>query len=201
MLAGVAADAGNRWLAEAGGRSRTYDERWQELAAAGHAVHGEADLVEGLGPRSVLDAGCGTGRVAIELARRGIDVVGVDVDPAMLAVAHGKAPDMAWVLGDLAAVDLGRTFDVVVLAGNVMIFLAPGTEAAVVANLARHVSPGGALVAGFSLEPGRLDLAAYDRHAAAAGLVLEARWSTWERAPFSGGGYAVSAHRAGEAGA
>jgi SAM-dependent methyltransferase len=195
MLAHVAADAGNRWLAEAGGRSRTYDKRWQELAAAGHAVHGEADLVEGLGPRSVLDAGCGTGRVAIELARRGIEVVGVDVDPSMLDVARGKAPDLAWVLGDLAAVDLGRTFDVVVLAGNVMIFLAPGTEAAVVAGLARHLSPGGALVAGFSLDSGRLDLAAYDRHAAAAGLAVQTRWSTWEREPFSGGDYAVSVHR------
>ena len=54
-------DAGNRWLSEAGGRSRTYDQRWEELAAAGQSVHGEADLVESLGPRSVLDAGCGVG--------------------------------------------------------------------------------------------------------------------------------------------
>jgi SAM-dependent methyltransferase len=191
----VAADAGNRWLAEAGGRSRTYDQRWEELAAAGRSVHGEADLVERLGPRSVLDAGCGTGRVAIELARRGLDVVGVDLDPSMLDVARAKAPDLPWVQGDLAEVDLGRTFDAVVLAGNVMIFLAPGTEAAVVSNLARHLVPGGHLVAGFSLEPGRLDLATYDRHAAAAGLALAERSATWEGAPFTGGGYAVSVHR------
>jgi SAM-dependent methyltransferase len=191
----VDADAPNRWLAEAGDRSRTYDERWRDLAAAGQQIHGEADFVESLGPRSVLDAGCGTGRVAVELARRGMDVVGVDVDPSMLEVARTKRPDLAWVVADLADVELGRRFDVVVLAGNVMIFLAPGTEARVVASLAGHLAPGGALVAGFSLEPGRLELAAYDRHATAAGLSLTERWATWDRAPFTGGTYAVSVHR------
>ena len=185
----------NRWLSEAQGRSATYDQRWEDLAAAGQDVHGEAEFVQSLGPRSVLDAGCGTGRVAIELARRGLDVVGVDVDRSMLDVARSKRPELPWVPGDLVDVDLGRTFDAVVLAGNVMIFLAPGTEAGVVANLARHLSPGGALVAGFQLEPGRLALADYDAYAEAAGLVLAERWATWERQPFAGGDYAVSVHR------
>ncbi|MDQ3979099.1 MAG: class I SAM-dependent methyltransferase [Actinomycetota bacterium] len=165
------------------------------MAARGENVHGEADFVESLQPRSVLDAGCGTGRVAIELARRGVDVVGVDLDPAMLEQARAKAPEVAWVHGDLAEVDLGRRFDGVVLAGNVMIFLAPGTEAAVVANMARHLGPSGALVAGFQLKPGRVSLDDYDRHAAAAGLRLAERWATWDRAPFAGGEYTVSVHR------
>ena len=191
----MGADAGNRWLAEAGGRSETYDRRWEELAAAGQNVHGEADLVESLGPHSVLDAGCGTGRVAVELARRAVDVVGVDVDASMLDKARAKQPDVPWIVGDVAEIDLRRSFDVVLLAGNVMIFLAPGTEAGVVANLARHLEPGGALVAGFSLEPGRLDLETYDAHARAAGLVLGDRWATWHRQPFTGGNYAVSVHR------
>jgi 2-polyprenyl-3-methyl-5-hydroxy-6-metoxy-1,4-benzoquinol methylase len=51
-------------------------------------MHGEATFVEGLGVRRVLDAGCGTGRVAIELARRGLDVVGLDADPGMLSAAR-----------------------------------------------------------------------------------------------------------------
>ncbi len=192
----MSAEPPNRWLAEAGGRSRTYDQRWEELAAAGGNIHGEADLVEGLGPRSVLDAGCGTGRVAIELARRGMDVVGVDVDAGMLAEARAKAPGLEWVLADLATLDLDRRFDLVVMAGNVMIFLAPGTEARVLARLAAHVEPGGRLVAGFSLEPGRLDLVAYDRHAASCGLEPVDRWATWDRGPFSAAGnYAVSVHR------
>ena len=191
----MSTDAGNRWLTEAAGRSRTYDQRWEDLAAAGHNVHGEADLVEGLGPQSVLDAGCGTGRVAVELARRGLDVTGVDVDASMLEEARSKAPAQRWIHADLGDVHLDRTFGAVVLAGNVMIFLTPGTEEVVVANLGRHVAPGGWLVAGFSLEPGRLDLATYDAHAGAAGLVLADRWATWDRRPFEGGGYAVSVHR------
>lgn len=188
--------AGNRWLAEAEGRSRTYDRRWAEMASEGRNVHGEADFVARCsGLRPVLDAGCGTGRVAVELARRGVDVVGVDVDGSMLDVARAKRPDLTWIQGDLADVDLGRTFGVVVLAGNVMIFLAPGTEGEVVANLARHLRPGGALVAGFSLEAGRLGLVSYDAYAATGGLVLAERWATWDRQPFDGGNYAVSVHR------
>ena len=92
------------------------------LAASGVHVHGEADFVTGLGPASVLDAGCGTGRVAIELARRGVEVVGVDADPSMVATALRLAPDLTWVTSDLADLDLGRRFDVVVLAGNVPLF-------------------------------------------------------------------------------
>jgi len=195
--------AGNRWLARDVPRGPEYDERWTRLAAQGRNVHGEADFVESLAPRSVLDAGCGTGRVAIELDRRGIEVAGVDLDPSMLAVARAKSPHLTWAAGDLAAVALDRSFDVVVLAGNVMIFLAPGTEAAVVANMALHLRPGGALVAGFQLQPadrqaGHLDTTAYDGHCRAAGLELEQRWATWDRQPFTGGDYAVSVHRLGD---
>ncbi len=187
---------GNRWLEGSGRRGAAYDERFAALAARGHDVHGEADLVESLGVRAVLDAGCGTGRVAIELADRGVDVVGADVDPAMLDAARVKRPDLVWVEGDLAALSLGRPFDAVVMAGNVMIFVTPGTEGAVLANLARHLEPGGWLVAGFSLQPGDLDLVTYDRLAADARLTLVDRWATWERAPFlPGGHYAVSVHR------
>ena len=189
-------DADNRWLSGGRARGADYDARFEELARAGQDVHGEANLVESLGPTAVLDAGCGTGRVAIELARRGVEVVGVDLDPDMLAAARRKAPHLQWVEADLVVVDLGRTFDAVVLAGNVMIFLTPGTEGPVVANLARHVAPGGLLVAGFQLLPGRLDLAGYDEAATGAGLGLAERWATWERAPFvDGGDYAVSVHR------
>lgn len=155
-----------------------------------------------LGPATVLDAGCGTGRVAIELARRGIETVGVDIDPQMLDEARRKAPGLVWVEADLARFALyeapgrQRRFDAAVLAGNVMIFLEPDSERPVIANVARHLGPGGALVAGFQLLPGRLDLATYDDLAAMAGLRLERRWATWEMEPFADGGdYAVSLHR------
>jgi len=119
-----------------------YDAVFEERDAAGEDVHGEASFVQRFAPRSVLDAGCGTGRVARELARRGVDVVGVDRDPDMLATARRKAPHLDWRLDDLRAVDLGRAFDVVLLAGNVMIFLEPGSEGdGVSAGLCHHTRP------------------------------------------------------------
>ncbi|MET0727859.1 MAG: class I SAM-dependent methyltransferase [Acidimicrobiales bacterium] len=171
-----------------------YQSRFDRLAASGSDVHGEATFVRVYEPTSVLDAGCGTGRVAIELARHGIDVTGVDVDPSMLAVAQRLAPTLTWVASDLTVLDLRRTFDVIVMAGNVPLFTTPGTEAALVAGVARHVPAGGLLVAGFSTDR-RYSLAAYDAHAAAAGLTLVERFASWDREPFVGGGeYAVSVH-------
>ncbi len=144
----------------------------------------------------MLDGGCGTGRVAVELARRGYRVVGLDLDDRMLGTARTKPEPVEWVLGDLVSASLGQVFDAVVLAGNVMIFLAPGSEAAALANLARHLAPGALLVAGFQLRPGGLSLAEHDGLAAAAGLELVERWATWDRRPFvDGGDYAVSVHR------
>ena len=172
-----------------------YQARFDELAATGSDVHGEASLVRSYGPASVLDAGCGTGRVAVALADQGVDVVGVDLDASMLATAVRRRPDITWVQADLVSLDLGRRFDVVVMAGNVVLFTPPGTEADVVAACARHLAPGGTLLAGFQLDRS-YDLRTYDEHASAAGLRLVDRWATWDRAPFrDGGGYAVSAHR------
>ena len=172
-----------------------YQARFDRLAAKGTDVHGEATLVRSYDPSSVLDAGCGTGRVAIELARHGIDVVGVDADASMLATAGRLAPTIDWVQADLTELDLGRTFDLVVMAGNVPLFTPPGTEAALVAGVARHVADGGLLVAGFSVDRG-YSAATYDEHATAAGLTLVERFATWDRAPWShDDAYAVSVHR------
>ncbi|MGQ9408150.1 class I SAM-dependent methyltransferase [Mycolicibacterium gilvum] len=190
-----------RWQQSDRPRGEDYDARWKRLAASGASVHGEADLIEALlregGGTRVLDAGCGTGRVAIELAARGFDVVGLDADPTMLETARAKAPRLRWIEADLVDTDahLDETFDVVALPGNVMIFLDRGTEAAVVAALARRLAPGGLLVAGFQLGTGRLTLDRYDEITATAALELVDRWATWDRQPYDGGDYAVSLHR------
>jgi trans-aconitate methyltransferase len=76
-----------------------------------------------------------------------LTVVGVDVDRSMLERARRAAPDIEWIEHDLTTLDLGRAFDVAVMAGNVPLFTAPGTHADVVAGCARHVAPDGALVA------------------------------------------------------
>jgi SAM-dependent methyltransferase len=173
-----------------------YDARWDRMAAAGEPVHGEADLVTGFAPASVLDAGCGTGRVGIELARRGIEVVGVDADPDMLERARRRSTDVTWVLADLATLDLGRTFDVVVLAGNVLPFVEPVDRAAAVASCARHRDAGGLLVCGSSLQAGWPTVAEIDRWCADAGLELAERFGGWGREPWGAAGdYAVTVSR------
>jgi SAM-dependent methyltransferase len=155
-------------------------------------VHGEATFVRAYAPRSVLDAGCGTGRVATELARHGVEVVGVDVDASMIAEARRRAPQLSWVQADLTTFDLARRFDVVVLAGNVPLFTPAGTQDALVRSCAAHVAPGGVLIAGFQLDRG-YTLAAFDASCTTAGLALAERWSTWDREPFTEpNDYAVS---------
>jgi len=172
-----------------------YQARFDRLAADGSDVHGEATFVRAYDPATVLDAGCGTGRVAIELARHGIEVVGVDADPSMLATARRQAPDLPWVASDLAVLDLGRVFDVVVMAGNVPLFTPPGTQGALVAGSARHVAQGGVLVTGFSLGRG-YSVEDHEAHSVAAGLTPAERFATWEREPwFDGADYVVAVHR------
>jgi SAM-dependent methyltransferase len=171
-----------------------YQERFDRLAASGVDVHGEADFVAALAPASVLDAGCGTGRVARELARRGIHVTGIDVDASMIATARELGPELDWHLGDVAVLDLGRTFDVVVMAGNVPLFTPAANREPLVAGCARHLAEGGALVSGFQLDQG-YRLEEYDEQCHRAGLVCVERWATWSRDPFHADGYAVSVHR------
>src|SRR5690349_13556368 len=116
---------GTRWSGVDAPRGDDYDARWAVLAAQGRGVHGEADLVDALlreaGGSGVLDAGCGTGRVAVELAARGYRVTGVDADAAMLRSARSKAPELVWIEADLADLPdtVGADFDAAVLAGNV----------------------------------------------------------------------------------
>ena len=173
-----------------------YHARFARMEAAGHASHGEADFIEGYHPTTVLDAGCGMGRVAIELHHRGVEVVGCDLDDDLLAYARADMPDIEWHHADLATIKLGRTFDVVAMPGNVMIFCRTEDRGPIVANLAGHLS-GGLLIAGFSIDgsAGALTVEEYDNHCTHAGLDLLERYASWERGAFQAGNYAVSVHR------
>lgn len=187
----------------------SYAERFRELLESGEDVDGEARFVTTLrpAPASVLDAGCGTGRIAVRLTVAGYEVVACDVDEAMVAVARAQAPTLDWRVADLAALDLGATFDVVLLAGNVVPFLEPGTLSTAAQCIAAHVAPDGLLIAGFGTDPDHLPdgtpitpLAEVDAAFAAAGLVAGERWSTWDRQPYeTGGGYVVGTWEKGPA--
>lgn len=177
-----------RWFTQTpAGHSRAYIERFRALAEEGADLEGEARFVDALArPRSrVLDAGCGPGRLGGALHRRGHEVVGVDVDPELVAQARVDHPGPRWHVADLADLDLGERFDVVVSAGNVMVFLAPGTEAEVVRRLAAHTTPeDGALVLGFRLDR-HYGLADLDADLAAAGCRVEQRFATWDLRPWT----------------
>ena len=198
-----------RWSKIGGVSGEEYAARFAARARSGEDMHGEARFCAGLlepGAR-VLDAGCGTGRVAIRLDELGYSCVGVDADESMLLVARRAAPQIPWHQADLVtltATDLlgAPEFDLVVMAGNVVPLLAEGTVGRAVAALARLLRPGGVLVAGFGIDAAHLPprcpvtpLEEYDGACGAAGLSLRARYSTWDGAPFdAAGGYAVSVH-------
>ena len=168
------------------GHSAAYVERFRRLAAGGMDIVGEARLVDAMLPRGsrVLDAGCGPGRVGGYLASVGHDVVGVDVDPVLVAAAADDHPGPRWLVGDLAELDLPDRFDVVVCAGNVVTFLAPSTRGEVLRRFRAHLAPGGRAVVGFGA--GR-DYAfdAFLDDARAAGLEPDLLLSSWHLHPFT----------------
>ena len=167
-------------------------------AAAGEDVHGEANFVMRYSPGSVLDAGCGTGRVGRELNRRGIDVVGGDSDGEMLATARDRCSSASWMEADLSEIQLGRAFDVVLMAGNVINFVIPELRGQVVENLVRHLSPGGLLINGHAVRPDGCPPAMFAAWAGAAGLELVEHWSTWDRDVYTeGSDWSLTVHRLG----
>lgn len=166
-------------------RSVWYIERFRAMAAQGADLAGEARMIDAMVPRGsrILDAGSGPGRVGGELARRGHVVVGVDVDPLLVEAAQAEHPESTWLVGDLAELELDERFDIAVMAGNVLTFVAEDTEVEVLRRIGNVLTPEGRLVIGFGAGRGY----AFDRltvDAAAAGLRIDQRFSTWDLRPF-----------------
>jgi SAM-dependent methyltransferase len=169
--------------------SAWYVERFRSMAAAGEDLAGEARLVDAMAPRGsrVLDAGCGPGRLGGHLHRAGHTVVGVDVDPVLVAAAREDHPGPTWLVGDLAELDLPgqgipEPFDVIVAAGNVMTFLAPSTRQEVLRRLRAHLRGDGRVVAGFGAGRG-YPFEEFLSDAGQAGLVPDVLLSTWDLRP------------------
>ena len=82
----------------------------------------------------VLDAGCGTGAAASELAARGADVTAIDISPRLVGIARARLPQglpgrVDFCSGDMLAADLGR-FDAVIAMDSLIYYTRPDLEAA-----------------------------------------------------------------------
>ena len=173
------------------GHSQWYIERFRTLARDGEDIVGEARLIDAMAARGarILDAGCGPGRVGGYLAAAGHDVVGVDVDPALIAAAEADHPGPRWLVGDLAELDLPargipEPFDLIVSAGNVMTFVAPSTRVQVLSRLRAHLADDGRVVIGFGA--GRdYEFGQFFQDASQAGLTPDLLLSTWDLRVFT----------------
>src|SRR5260370_31633192 len=101
---------------------------------------------------SVLDAGCGTGRYAAELAKRGFNARGVDSSAELIAVAKsrdsGGGSSAEFVIADLLAVSFQRTFDVVLCRGVLNDLIADANRRSIFQQFATWLRPGGILIFG-----------------------------------------------------
>jgi len=192
-----------RWEGPAPDGHRGYGAHFAELIAAGEDVEGEARLADALAPRHarILDAGSGMGRVGAALQRAGHRIVGVDLDAGLVEQSRATYPDLPVVCARLEQVDaallsahgMPTEYDLVVCVGNVMVLLAEGSERSVLARFAALLAPGGRVLVGFSLVGGPprsrvYPAAEFVADAAAAGLVVESRHSTFDLRPFRADG-------------
>lgn len=171
--------------------SQWYIERFRAMAADGADLAGEARMIDAMVARGsrILDAGCGPGRVGSELSARGHLVVGVDVDPKLIAAAKADHPGPTWLVGDLTELDLpalGITepFDAIVCAGNVLTFAAIATRDQILGRFAAHLAPEGRAVIGFGAGRG-YEFAQFVSDAMANGLRVDTLLSTWDLRPFN----------------
>lgn len=171
--------------------SHWYVQRFRTMAEAGKDLAGEARLIDAMAQRRsrILDAGCGTGRTGAELAARGHEVVGVDVDPVLIEAAKEDHPGPVWLTQDLAELDLAaagesKPFDLVVSAGNVIAFLADSTRQQVLANLRDVLAEDGRIVVGFGAGRG-YEFTDFLADADAVGLKAQHLFESWELHPWN----------------
>jgi SAM-dependent methyltransferase len=127
------------------------DVLWHDIECGGYDL--DLPLWRELADRDgspVLDVGAGTGRVAIDLARRGHEVVALDRDAALLDALRdrGAGLPVSTVAADARDFDLGRRFPLILVPmQTVQLLGGPGGRARFLERVREHLAPGGLLAA------------------------------------------------------
>jgi SAM-dependent methyltransferase len=186
-----------RW-ALGGERNTGYADRFAQLIESGEDVVGEARLADAMVPRDarILDAGSGMGRIAAHLQACGHRVVAAEPDPALVEQSRERFPDLPVLPHEilaltpqvLAQAGAPTEFDLVVCVGNVLTFVAEGTEVAVLERLRELLAPGGRVLAGFHLKGGpdtarRVAPEEFVAEVGAAGLRVDHRFGGYDLRP------------------
>jgi SAM-dependent methyltransferase len=188
----------NRWELTVGETESGYATCFEGLIAQGTDIDGEARLVDTLAPRGarILDAGSGMGRVAGALTTRGHRMTAVEKDPDLVRRSRARYPDVPVVVTDilgltpslLESAGLPTAYDVVVVVGNVMVYLADDTEVRALRVLAGLLAPDGRVLVGFHPKKGPAGsrdypVADFTAHVAAAGLAVEHLFGSYDLRP------------------
>lgn len=188
----------SRWDLHLSGSESRYARDFEELIEGGQDIDGEARLADVLAPRHarVLDAGSGMGRVAAALAARGHDVTAVEKDPDLIARSRSRYPEVAVVEADILGLTPGlldragrpTAYDLVVLVGNVMVYLADETEVRALRTVAGLLAPDGRVLVGFHPRQGPehsrdYPPEAFAAHAREAGLRVQHLFGGYDLLP------------------
>jgi ubiquinone/menaquinone biosynthesis C-methylase UbiE len=153
-----------------------------------HLEHGLlATFADRVSTGGVLEVGCGTGRIAHQLHRLGLDVAGIDLSPNMIEVAQREHPNLRFGVGSMEALDAGDSSLAGIVAWYSIIHTPPHQLSTIFAELHRVLVPDGLLLLEFQAgnERVRLEQAyghsvSYDAYRldpdAVAGMLVEANF-------------------------
>ena len=171
----------------AGEGNQGYGQHFAALVSDGADVMGEARLADALVARHarILDVGSGMGRIAAALIDLGHDVVATEPDPALREQSLATYGDLPVLPHEALALPALDPFDLVVVVGNVLIYVAEDTERDVLAHLRSLLAPGGRILAGFHLTGPKVGSRTYSpdefvADATAAGLRVDWRFGSYE---------------------
>lgn len=132
-----------------------------------------AQFAGSVGGGRVADVGSGPGRVTAHLAERGVDCVGIDLSPVMVAIARRAFPALRFSEGSMTALDLPDGSLSGLLAWYSLIHVPPADRPAVLGEFRRMLTPGGYLQLGFQVgDDGLLNVVAPDGRLGADGSVV-----------------------------